>query len=94
MVNHDGVVSAYLAWYQEQQAQQLAQGMKLKRGRLLGVQHTYAQEDRSDGCSTGNIILHEHALLSRQHAVMSDGHPPLLIQLLSLKCKVLSWLAS
>ena len=59
--------------------------LELEGGRLQDEQHTDAEEDRSNGCSGGNIVLHKHALLSRQHAVMPDGHPSLLIQLLSLK---------
>ena len=68
--------------------------MELKLGRLLIEQHTYAEEDRSNGCSGGDIILHEHALLSRQHAIMPNWHPSLLVQLLALKYKMLFLLAS
>ena len=61
VVEHGGIVTACSAWPPE--AAGIA-ALGLKRGRLRDVQHTYAKEHRSNGCSGGNIILHEHALLS------------------------------
>ncbi len=55
---------------------------------------TYAKEDRSYGRSGGNIILHQHALLDRQDALLPDGDPPLLVPRPLLKSKVLVVLAA
>ena len=94
VVDHGGAVTACSVWPPEAAGAAACLGHGLEKERLLDVQHTYAEEDRSNGCSGGNIILHKHALLYRQHAVVSNGHPSLLVQLLPFKREMLFLLAS
>ena len=50
---------------------------------------TYAQKDCSYGRSGGHIVLHKHALLDRQDALLPNGDPPLLVPRPLLEPKVL-----